>query len=207
MMPFKTIACCASFFVVVNCGSSSGGGGSSGSSSMQGSGSLDGGGTEASLGALEAGVSGATLDAGATGTSGAAAGGSGTAGLSWDDNGTAHTAYSAEAILGTSSNPNVNLDTLEIVAVELPVGGLSIALSGPPPLGGTYTCVVAGAAFVEFTYELMADVQTCSVTITLTTGVDGGQHVTGMFSAVAMPADGGTHQLTGQFSLPVIPEN
>jgi hypothetical protein len=172
---------------------------------MQGSGSSDGGGTEASLGALEAGVSGAALDAG---TSGATAGGSGAAGVSWDDNGTAHAAYSAEAILGTSSNVNVNLDTLEIVAVELPVGGLSIALSGPPPLGGTYTCVVAGAAFVEFTYELMADVQTCSVTITLTTGVDGGQHVVGMFSAVAMPADGGTHQLTnGQFSLPVISEN
>ncbi len=198
-MPFKTVALTTSLFVVVGCGSNSGSTGSSGGSSgssAEETGSADGG-ADAS-----AGVQGSS-----GGSSGATAGGTGTQGVSWDDNGKAHTAYSAEAILGTSSNPNVNVDSLEIVAVELQGGGLGMSISGPPPLSGTYTCVVAGAAFVEFTYDLMADVQTCSVTMTLTTDEDGGQHVAGTFSATAIPGDGGTHQLTnGQFSLPVMVE-
>jgi hypothetical protein len=146
-----------------------------------------------------------TGSAAATDGSGASSAGScaGSA-IMWKDDGTAECASSVEAILATGSQSN----SLEIVGTQGTTIGLSIIITSPTPLGGSYDCTATPAAVVEITYRDptvdSATVQSCTVTLSLTQPGDAGAgQAVGTFSVVLDLADGGIKNITdGVFDIP-----
>jgi hypothetical protein len=83
---------------------------------------------------------------------------------------------------------------------------LSFAISSQALLDGTYACGVVGASVVAVTYDNVATTdQSCSFTVTFTTGAADEPRAMGTFEAIVMiPA--GTKTLTeGRFDVAVTP--
>jgi len=166
-------------------------------------------GSAVSPSSADSGSPASIADAGGSGD--AAAGACPLSPVTWKDDGTQECASNAEAIRMSSTGASMT-DTLEIVVTQLNITtGLSIVISSPTTLGGSYDCVVSPSSVVEITYYDPAAnstvVQSCAVTLAFTASDAGVTAAVGTFSVMLTIPDGGTKSLTeGVFDVPVTNE-
>jgi hypothetical protein len=181
------------------CGSSGSTGGDGGGAGTTGSGGADAGSHD--------GGGGVDGGAGVAGHDGGADTGGALSMMTWKENGVLRTATSTLANRYTTPA----LDSLSLVGADLPAGAtvsLAVGAGSGAVLGGTYACGVSldgGTSSAALTYDNRPAPagETCSITVTFTTGADGHPHASGTFDAT-LPGDGGTTTLTeGKFDVPV----
>jgi hypothetical protein len=133
------------------------------------------------------------------GGNGGGVAGAGGSRLTWLDDGVAQTANLAIAsrMLGSKS------DFLEIIGSEASGTGITLTVSGPPTLGGTYDCGGDAGAYVAITYTGTTHAQSCTISVT-SAGMKAGANAAGKFSAVLVTTGGAIKALTeGSFDVPV----
>jgi hypothetical protein len=99
--------------------------------------------------------------------------------------------------------------SLEVVGTSGTTIGISIAISSPSMLAGSYGCTPSPAGTVEITYRdataAGTTVQSCMLTLSFVEGDAGAMHVIGTFSAVLAVPGGATKNLTdGMFDLATV---
>jgi hypothetical protein len=122
----------------------------------------------------------------------------------WDDDGV----HRCAEVVAADRSIGSDLDFIEILASVINGPGvlISVSVTPPPPLGGTYTCDGDAGARTTFMYSTStkenAPPTSCTVTFT-NTGAPG-VHATGTFSATVSPPTGGSKSITnGFFDVPL----
>ena len=154
---------------------------------------------------LVAGVAGCGSSAAGTPDGGGGGGASGTGTLSWQDDGVAHQASFATAVLVTSSG----LQILQISGAEAGGIGIAFGVSAKPAVAlGASPCGASpgGYPITSFSYTATGVAplyESCTVGIT-TLGAANGERASGTFSAVLDKTAGGTKAITGGvFNVPL----
>jgi hypothetical protein len=145
-------------------------------------------------------------DGGASRDGSASTDGAATLGLvTWKENGTARSATTATANRHTTTGA----DSLSVLAVDVPgQATVTFVVSGQTTLGGTYTCGIpplgsTNVAALTYDNRMASTMDTCTITLTFTTGAGGQSHATGTFTAM-LPREAGVTTLSdGQFDIPV----